>query len=604
MAAGKNLGAGAVAFRRAAMATVLIIAFAAKAETIFLECERFKDLGGWTVESQFHGETGSSYLMAHGLGRPVADATTTFSVQTGGVFKAYVQTRNWTAKWSPKAPGAGRFHLIVNGETAPRALGADGDGRWMWQLADSVTLKTGVNTVALHDAAGFDGRADAICFTTETAFPAALRAKGVGVAPAPAEVKRDFDLVVAGGDVAGITAAISAARLGLKVALVHNRPVLGGDNSSEVRMQLGGYANVPPYPRLGDVVAEVAPAKGGNAESAATYEDDRKLAAVKAERNISLFLNTNIKSVEAVTTNGARRIVSASGVDAVTGARTRFVAPLFADCTTDGVLGALAGAWYLTGREGRDKYGEPSAPEKGDRMSRGASVLWNTRRSTGDMPFPVEPWMLAFDETNALAKFKADQNWEVGMGLDPVRDAEAIRDYGLLVIYSNWACLKNAEKTRRQFSSAVLDWAAHYSFDLVYANGFRAHVSDSARCGILWKGAKGDVFADWSKLERPDFLRKWSERRDLKDGDVKFYRAKDGHGHEADFLDGIYESRPIATDCEIGHRSISACHIANICERLRLEKLAWDPAAERFTGAHAAEANALVEVPHHNGWSL
>ncbi len=150
----------------------------------------------------------------------------------------------------------------------------------------------------------------------------------------------------------------------------------------------------------------------------------------------------------------------------------------------------------------------------------------------------------------------------------------------------------------------VLDWAAHYSFDLVYANGFRAHVSDSARCGILWKGAKGDVFADWSKLERPDFLRKWSERRDLKDGDVKFYRAKDGHGHEADFLDGIYESRPIATDCEIGHRSISACHIANICERLRLEKLAWDPAAERFTGAHAAEANALVEVPHHNGWSL
>ena len=85
---------------------------------------------------------------------------------------------------------------------------------------------------------------------------------------------------------------------------------------------------------------------------------------------------------------------------------------------------------------------------------------------------------------------------------------------------------------------------------------------------------------------------------------MKFYRAKDGHGHESDFLDGIFENRPIATDCEIGHRSISACHIANICERLRLEKLAWDPAAERFTGAHAAEANALVEVPHHNGWSL
>ena len=76
-------GTGMVAVRRAAM-TAVLLSFAAEAETIFLECERFRDLGGWTVESQFHGETGSSYLMAHGLGRPVADATTTFSVQTGG----------------------------------------------------------------------------------------------------------------------------------------------------------------------------------------------------------------------------------------------------------------------------------------------------------------------------------------------------------------------------------------------------------------------------------------------------------------------------------------------------------------------------------------
>ena len=121
---------------------------------------------------------------------------------------------------------------------------------------------------------------------------------------------------------------------------------------------------------------------------------------------------------------------------------------------------------------------------------------------------------------------------------------------------------------------------------------------------ILSHLGEGDVCADWAKLERPGFLRKWSEKRDLKDGDVKFYRSKDGHGHESDFLDGIYENRPIATDCEIGHRSISACHIANICERLRLERLAWDPVAERFTGAHAAEANALAEVPHFNGWEV
>ena len=150
----------------------------------------------------------------------------------------------------------------------------------------------------------------------------------------------------------------------------------------------------------------------------------------------------------------------------------------------------------------------------------------------------------------------------------------------------------------------VFDWADKYSFDLVYANGFRAHVSSEARCGLTFHGSKGDCFCFPGKLERPAFLSKWNEKRDLKDTDVRLYRAANGHPHESDFIDGIYERRAIATDCEIGHRSISACHIANICERLRLSSLTWDPKAETFTGAHAAEANALLEVPHFNGWSL
>ena len=149
-----------------------------------------------------------------------------------------------------------------------------------------------------------------------------------------------------------------------------------------------------------------------------------------------------------------------------------------------------------------------------------------------------------------------------------------------------------------------LDWAGNYAFDLVYADGFRAHVTNAGRCGITWHGEKGDIFVDWTKIERPDFLKKWREKTDLKPGDKRFYRAADGHSHESDFIDGIYENRPIATDCEIGHRSISACHIANICERLRLAKLTWDPRAESFTGAHAEEANRLLETPHLNGWTL
>ena len=150
----------------------------------------------------------------------------------------------------------------------------------------------------------------------------------------------------------------------------------------------------------------------------------------------------------------------------------------------------------------------------------------------------------------------------------------------------------------------VFDWAQNFDYDMVYADGFVAHVSSKARNGLTFHGEKGDIYFFPGKLERPDFLAKWSEKKDLKDTDRRLYRAKDGHGHEMDFVDGIYENRPICTDCEIGHRSIAACHIANICERLRLKKLTWDPVAERFTGDHAAEANRLLEVPHSNGWKL
>ena len=150
----------------------------------------------------------------------------------------------------------------------------------------------------------------------------------------------------------------------------------------------------------------------------------------------------------------------------------------------------------------------------------------------------------------------------------------------------------------------ILDWAGEYSFDLVYANGFRAHVSNKFHNGLKFIGSKGNVYVARGKLERPEHLKKWSEKRDLGPNEIRLYKPADGHGHESDFIDGIYENRPIATDCEIGHRSISACHIANICERLGLSTLKWDLAAERFAGANADAANALLEVKHHNGWSI
>lgn len=430
------------------------------AVTISLECEQFQDRGGWSVDSQFRTEMGSTYLLAHGLGQPVADAKTTFAVKEPGEYNLFVRTRNWTLNQQekhaetmppqPEAKCAGRFKVFINGKDCGTDYPSLNDSRWGWFKAhDKVALKSGINEVALHDLDGFDGRVDAICFTTETEpvrEPVTLKAE-----------QAKNDLTVVGGGIAGICTAISAARLGLKVALVQDRPVLGGANSSEVRVHLGGHQNLGEYPRLGDVVAEIGPAHGGNAQPAANYEDERKLNAVRAETNITLFLNTQVTAVKAK--DG--RIESVSGFDVISGKETVFKSALFADCTGDGTVGVLAGADWRLGREGRDETGESRAPETGDKMTMGASVQWYAKKDESDSAFPCEPWMIRFNEENCEYNMRGDWDWETGMNRDMLNDFETVRDYGLLVVYSNWSFIKNFGAKKDKFANASLSWVAY-----------------------------------------------------------------------------------------------------------------------------------------------
>jgi len=427
------------------LASVLACA-AAQAHTVFLEAEQFSNCGGWVVDSLFIDQMGSSFLLAHGMGRPVADASTMFICPAAGEYAVWARTRNWTAPWSEHA--AGTFKIIVGGMELKNTLGT-GTGEWQWQKAGIVTLTAGKTPIALHDLTGFDGRCDAICLTTD-AQPTRP--------PAPA-VSRDVkaDLVVCGGGVAGTCAAIAAARLGLKVALVQDRPMLGGANSSEVRVHLGGTINIGPYPRLGDVVAEIGPAKGGNARPAANYEDRRKLDAVAAEKNISLFLNTRIVEVE----KDGDAIKHVVGRGVVNGERIRFTAPLFADCTGDACVGFLAGAEFRMGRESKAETGEEMAPEKGDRMTMGASVQWYTKETAKPSDFSAEPWMIAFNEKNCEHALRGDWDWETGMTRDQVTEFERIRDYGMLVVYSNWSFLKNKSAKRAKYANYEFDWVAY-----------------------------------------------------------------------------------------------------------------------------------------------
>ncbi len=432
-------------------------------ETIVIEAESFDDWGGWVNNTQFMDQMGSPYLLAHGLGRSVADAKTAVLLK-GGDYRVYVRTKNWTALWQKNVPageGAGGFKLIVNGTALPPTLGLQGTGEWLWVDAGTATLKAGENTLALHDLDGFDGRCDAIILTTEKADGARLDALRAEALANKICKKADYDFVVTGGGVAGMCAAISAARLGLKTALIQDRPVLGGNNSSEVRVPLSSWQNLPPYPRLGDILAEFGPSRKNsryNAQPAEAYEDDLKLKVVRAQKNLDLFLN---ERVNGVTTNAAGAIVSVMSQHTRTGEKRIFTAKWFADCTGDGAVGVLAGADWRMGREAKSVHNEPWAPEKADMLTMGASVQWYAGEAEGDAAFPLKPWMYPFTDKNGAVLLRGDWYWETGFGRDQVTEGERIRDYGLLMAYSNWGYAKNTATNKAIVANKELKWVAY-----------------------------------------------------------------------------------------------------------------------------------------------
>lgn len=430
--------------------------------SVYVAASTFEEKGGWTADPQFMEQMGSSYLLAHGLGQPVNDARTRFTVPQEGTYHLYVRTRNWTACWSDK-PTPGVFRIRIDDREIATPFG-DGACAWHWQAGGSIFLTEGTHRLTLHDTTGFDARCDAILLTSvdrrpddslETLF--ALRNRLMRL-PAEPEDKGAFGLVVAGGGVAGMCAAIAAARGGVKVALVQDRKVLGGNNSSEVRVGLGGRLNIGEYPSLGYLLNEFGPATKGNARPAEVYEDDKKLKAVLAEENITLFLGYKVTRVEKRDARAVAAVVATHVDDYTT---IRIEGRLFADCTGDGALGVLAGAEWHMGRDPKSRYGEPSAPETADGITLGASVQWYCLEADRPMPFPDIDWGLPIGEETVQKVRRGQWYWEVGMAEDQMAEAERIRDYGMYVAYSNWAYIKNHASFRDEYANSYLGWMAH-----------------------------------------------------------------------------------------------------------------------------------------------
>ncbi|MCX7046497.1 MAG: FAD-dependent oxidoreductase [Candidatus Sumerlaeota bacterium] len=441
----------------AALALLPVSQAAAAGNTILIEAEMFDNYGGWVLDQQFMDQMGSPYLMAHGLGDPVKDAVTSITLPAAGRYRVWARTHDWVAPF--KAQGApGKFQVVIDGQPLAATFGAEG-ADWYWQDGGTVEIKQPKPVIALHDLTGFEGRCDAIILSSDAGFTppndakelAAFRRQALALPERPEEAG-EYDLVVVGGGIAGCCAAVVAARLDLKVALIQDRPVLGGNNSSEVRVWLGGDINKEPYPRIGDIVREFEPkrkAHYGPENTAEIYEDDTKAAVVQREKNISLFCNMRANQVE----KDGPRIKAVIAQDIRTARQKRFAGKWFVDCTGDGGVGFLAKA-----------DSEMTMPGH-----MGQSNLWNVVDQGKPAPFPRCPWAADLSDKPFPGRDQEGDKalrqlgvwyWEAGFNRNPLEQGEYVRDTNFRGMYGAWDALKNVDK---KFPNHKLIFAAYIS---------------------------------------------------------------------------------------------------------------------------------------------
>jgi len=422
---------------------------------IFVECESFENRGGWVVDPQFVEQMGSPYLMAHGMGIPVENASTTVQVPSSGTYHVWARTTDWVpGGW----PAPGQFNILLGGKLLPETMGQFPG--WGWNYAGKVNAKGGAVLLELEDLTGFNGRCDAIYIsnryrtpTNQQEYLPDMRKRFSGAGESPPRVLK-YDLVVVGGGLAGCAASIAAAEQGLDVALIHDRPVLGGNASSEIRVHTLGI-----YGHFSRILQMLDTEHYPNGSPEALADEQKRHAHMESYANIDLFLN--YRAFAAITEDQIINAVDARHT--ATGDEIRFEAPFYADCTGDGWIGYWAGAEYNYGREpdslygeAWEEYGELWSPKKEDRQVLGASVLWRSTLADSSHVFPEVPW--AMDVAGKHAASKGTWNWEmISDRWHQVDHAELIRDHMLRAIYGSFY----NEKQKAGNENLKLEWVSY-----------------------------------------------------------------------------------------------------------------------------------------------
>ena len=269
----------------------------------------------------------------------------------------------------------------------------------------------------------------------------------MGVLESVNVVLHKADICVVGGGFAGMCAAIAAARYGRRVAIVHDRPMFGGNASSEVRMwPMGAHGKN----RRETGIFEEIVLKNMHRNPTRSYAiwDSVLFEAIKEEKGIEAILNCSVLDAEAE--NG--KIISVTGWQTTTYKHHKITADIFIDCSGDSILAELSGAEYRFGREAREEFGEAAAPIAADSKTMGNSCLLQARET----PFPIKytppKWAREMPDDSCLTgrpHRPDDLRWnnfwwlELGGEQNTIDDAEEIRDDLLALSFGVWDHIKN-----------------------------------------------------------------------------------------------------------------------------------------------------------------
>jgi len=353
-----------------------------------------------------------------------------------------------------------------------------GNGQdWSWQSAGDIELNAGPLEVTLHDLTGFDGRCDAIFLSRDGNEPVEgaghdarawrRRLRDLPDDPTP---KGPFDLVIVGGGVTGSVGALVATRLGLRVAVVQNRPVLGGNASVEI--------GIGPRGERGTTVAEAI---------ARTPDGDLQVGRLlEAEPGATVFLHHQVFGASM----DGDSINSVDACEAVSGREIRISGSQFIDCTGTAILGILANTPTMFGIEGAGEYSESHAPPERLNQHHGHTIFFRTRIADDPVEFPDVPWAIEvakdFADLGGQAEAPGKDNgdgpvaeafrppeddkfanltrrlthyWEYGQWCDPYTEGEHIRDHLLRAVYGTMSNIKILEPEK--WANLEFDWVAH-----------------------------------------------------------------------------------------------------------------------------------------------